>query len=229
MDLRACYPGQPNITRKNLRGKGRPCTTQTEFAALTVKDQCYGGCLPSHKLVQSGWFVFQNFLHRIGPIFGISTWRGGNLNLRRLCNPPIQPLLQKLKPREFELPKVTQLVRVRGTRTRLLHALLPGLCVCVRACVRGAGGERKDRDRGRGRDRLRFRPTESVPVSCASDSVQRTVSTSWSWNPSGCRRSLSLHRQHPQSQIIYLRFNEHQTLRPGTWKPRKFQFQAHTL
>lgn len=62
----------------------------------------------------------------------------------------------------------------------------------------GVGRERKDRDRGR--DRLRFRPTESMPVSCASDSVQRTVSTSWSWNPSVCHRSLTLDSQHPQSQ-----------------------------
>lgn len=70
-------PGQPSVTRKDLREKGKPHAMQTEFAALIVKDQCYGSCLPTHRLVQSGWFVFQNFLHRIGPIFGISTWGGG--------------------------------------------------------------------------------------------------------------------------------------------------------
>lgn len=40
---------------------------------------------------------------------------------------------------------------------------------------------------------------------------------------------LRLHSQHPRSQFVYLWFNEHQMLRPGTWRPRKFQFQAYSL
>lgn len=39
MELRVCYPGQPNITREEFRGKGRPPKKQIESAALTVKDE----------------------------------------------------------------------------------------------------------------------------------------------------------------------------------------------
>lgn len=126
----------------------------------------------------------------------------GNPNLRNFWNAPSQALLlQKLKPREFGLSKVTQLVRSwRGTRSRIPHAWFPGLCMC-------------ERKRQRQRQRLRFGPlNESMPMAHASNSVQRIVSTLLSWNPSCCCRSLRLHRQHPQSQFIYLWFNEHQML-----------------
>lgn len=55
------------------------------------------------------------------------------------------------------------------------------------------------------RERRRFGPH-------VRGSVQRVVSTSPSWNPSCCRCFLRLHSQHPQSQFIYLWFNEHQML-----------------
>ena len=169
----------------------------------------------------------------------------------RVSKPPTRDWPKPKKPLESSYPTsvmVTEVQRVwvaqshtaseelEGNKNQAPSCLTPRTRVCM--CERERETDRQtDRERGHaharvwGKEtgRLRSGPTESTPAPRASNPVRCTISTSHSWNPSSCCRTLSLHSQHPQSQFIYLWFNERQMLRPGTWKPRKFQFQAHSL
>lgn len=93
----------------------------------------------------------------------------------------------------------------------------------------GSGFGTSYTERAQDRERLSsglLRESAAMPPSEALSSV---LSAPRQAGPQLLLRSLRLRGQHPQGQFIYLWFNEHQMLRPETWRPRKSQSQAHCL